>query len=62
MIEGINGANPIGVAAMMRWQQRQELDFYSLPEEVQEQVNAHADEFRTEEDLVAYVRYLGKRA
>ena len=62
MIEGINGANPIGVAAMMRRQQRQELDFYSLPEEVQEQVNAHADEFRTEEDLVAYVRYLGKRA
>ncbi len=62
MNEGIYGANPLGVPAMINWRQRREQDFYSLPEEVQEQVNAHADEFRTEEDIVNYVRYLGLRA
>ncbi|HIZ20105.1 MAG TPA: hypothetical protein H9674_04520 [Firmicutes bacterium] len=62
MIEGINGANPLGVAAIAQWQQRRELDFYSLPEEVQEQVNAHQDEFHSEEDIVNFVRYLGLRS
>ncbi|NLN82293.1 MAG: hypothetical protein GX136_07110 [Clostridiales bacterium] len=37
-------------------------DFYSLPEEVQEQVNAHADEFRSQAEMRAFIRDLMNRA
>ena len=36
--------------------------FNSLPEEVQEQVNAHADEFRTQDEMRAFVDNLMWRA
>ncbi len=36
--------------------------FYSLPEEVQEQVNAHAKEFRTSHDMQSYIDDLMRRA
>ena len=36
--------------------------FYSLPEEVQEQVNAHQDEFHSFEDMRRYVEELTRRA
>ena len=62
MIEGINGVNPLSIAAIRDWRQRREQDFYSLPEEVQEQLNAHADEFHTEEEMIRYVRDLGLRS
>lgn len=37
-------------------------DFFSLPEEVQEQVNAHADEFHSEEEMHRYIRNLMRKA
>lgn len=36
--------------------------FYNLPEEIQEAVNAHADEIHTVEELRAYVQELNLRA
>lgn len=37
-------------------------DFFSLPEEVQEQVNAHANEFHSEEEMRRYIRNLMRKA
>lgn len=37
-------------------------DFFSLPEEVQEQVNAHAEEFHSEEEMRRYIRNLMRKA
>lgn len=37
-------------------------DFFSLPEEVQEQVNAHAGEFHSEEEMRRYIRDLMRKA
>ncbi|MDD3693562.1 MAG: hypothetical protein PHX02_06635 [Oscillospiraceae bacterium] len=37
-------------------------DFFSLPIEVQEQVNAHEREFRNQSELREYIRDLMRRA
>jgi hypothetical protein len=37
-------------------------DFFSLPEEVQEQVNAHDHQFRSYEDMRRFIRDLMRRA
>ena len=37
-------------------------DISRLPEEIQEQINAHADEFRTEQDIRQFVQNLTMRA
>jgi hypothetical protein len=39
-----------------------ENDFFSLPEEIQEQVNAHANEFHSHAEMSAYIRDLLRRA
>ncbi len=62
MLGSINGVNALGVAALTDWEMRRDEDLYSLPEEVQEQVNLHADEFHSREELIAFVRNLGLRA
>ena len=37
-------------------------DFFSLPEEVQEQVNAHDHEFKSQAEMRAFIRDLMRRA
>ena len=37
-------------------------DISRLPEEIQEQINAHAEEFRTEQDIRQFVQNLAMRA
>ena len=61
MLDSINGINALGVAELTNWEMRRDEDLYSLPEEVQEQVNLHADEFRSHEELVAFIRNLAKQ-
>lgn len=62
MLDSINGINALGVAELTNWEMRRDEDLYSLPEEVQEQVNLHADEFRSHEELAAFIRNLGLRS
>jgi len=37
-------------------------DFFSLPEEVQEQVNAHQREFKSQAEMMSFIRDLMRRA
>lgn len=61
--DGFNGTNMLGIAGLLGAEAVQYRDyFYSLPEDVQEQVNAHADEFHSVEEMQRFVDMLDKKS
>lgn len=60
-MEGMAAGSELGFSAFGIIRDHRD-DFFSLPEEVQEQVNAHADEFHSEEEMRRYIRNLMRKA
>ena len=56
MFDGVNGVNTIGAGAMYEWELNRDDFFDRLPEDVQEAVNDHADQFRSLEEMRDYTR------
>ena len=54
--------NGPGIAAYLRGTNPYDGGISQLPEDIQEQINAHAEEFRTEEDIHQFVENLARRA
>lgn len=62
MNDGFYGANMLGIASILGQNDADSDFFYALPEEVQEEVNAHADEFHNGEDMRRFVEELSRRS
>ena len=61
--DGFNGTNMLGIAGLLGSDVMEYKDYLnSLPEEVQEQVNEHADEFRSAEEIRRCVAMLDKKS
>lgn len=61
-MDGMGAGSEFGLSAYALINQNYGDDFFSLPEEVQEQVNAHASEFHSQEDMRKFIRDLMRRA
>lgn len=51
-----------GLEAYLRGIHPYDSGISQLPEDIQEQINAHAEEFRTEKDIHQFVENLARRA
>lgn len=60
--DGFYGANTLAISSILDQNAADSDYFFSLPEEVQEQVNAHADMFRNGDDMRRYVEELSMRS
>ena len=57
-----NVGTGFAIGAFLRGGYSYDDQFYNLPEEIQEAVNAHAEEIHSAEELRAYVRELSLRS